>query len=303
MFSSLYRGPRGTKRPSSEGHRAGSAFTLIELLVVIAIIAILAAILFPVFAQAREKARQAACLSNTKQIALGIMQYAGDYDELLPVIGDGNQCRGRWQWQLYPYVKNGDVYTCPNLPDNKWSATTSVATDPNNQPCSAATGNMSVSGYGWNGALCYDYRNDPTHKPISPGFSLADIKKPAETLIVGDVSFEGKGGYYMYAQNPKYAQDTSIAGTTSPMNPWFYANFRHNKAKTIPLVVSSVTYALPVEGRANFTFLDGHSKSLDVNTAFQESKDASGSYKEDGYALSAKETNGYDSHYTLWNMY
>ncbi|WP_395141887.1 type II secretion system protein [Armatimonas sp.] len=62
-------------------------FTLIELLVVIAIIAILAAILFPVFAQARDKARATACLSNTKQLSLGVMMYAQDYDETLPVIG------------------------------------------------------------------------------------------------------------------------------------------------------------------------------------------------------------------------
>ena len=61
------------------------AFTLIELLVVIAIIAVLAAILFPVFAQAREKARQTACLSNMRQMTLGVMMYAQDYDETLPL--------------------------------------------------------------------------------------------------------------------------------------------------------------------------------------------------------------------------
>ena len=90
-------------------------FTLIELLVVIAIIAILAAILFPVFAQARDKARAAACLSNTKQLSLGVLLYGQDYDEILPVIGYNQQCRGRWQWQIYPYVKNQSVFTCSNI--------------------------------------------------------------------------------------------------------------------------------------------------------------------------------------------
>jgi prepilin-type N-terminal cleavage/methylation domain-containing protein len=73
-------------------HRVSRAFTLIELLVVIAIIAILAAILFPVFAQARERARMSVCLSNTRQIGTGMMMYVQDYDETYPYIrfhGDG----------------------------------------------------------------------------------------------------------------------------------------------------------------------------------------------------------------------
>src|SRR6186997_1566649 len=88
----------------SENRRRG--FTLIELLVVIAIIAILAAILFPVFAQAREKARQAACMSNTKQIGIALMMYTQDFDELLPMGGwSGTGGIGsRWYRDLYPYV-------------------------------------------------------------------------------------------------------------------------------------------------------------------------------------------------------
>jgi len=98
-------------------------FTLIELLVVIAIIAILAAILFPVFAKAREKARQTSCLSNVKQLSLGILMYGQDYDERymhggyaipgMPLGSQGtNVCW--WRFLLQPYVKNWQIFICPS---------------------------------------------------------------------------------------------------------------------------------------------------------------------------------------------
>ncbi|HVK04474.1 MAG TPA: DUF1559 domain-containing protein [Armatimonadaceae bacterium] len=99
----------------------GAGFTLIELLVVIAIIAILSAILFPVFAKAREKARQTACLSNTKQIGLALNMYVTDYDETLPPRYQRNFSmpapqQSTWRVLLYPYVKNAGVFTCPSNP-------------------------------------------------------------------------------------------------------------------------------------------------------------------------------------------
>ena len=86
-----------------------TGFTLIELLVVIAIIAILAAILFPVFAQARDKARQTSCLSNAKQIGVGVMMYTQDYDEMYPTIDFG-----KYLVTIQPYVKNEQIWECPS---------------------------------------------------------------------------------------------------------------------------------------------------------------------------------------------
>jgi prepilin-type N-terminal cleavage/methylation domain-containing protein/prepilin-type processing-associated H-X9-DG protein len=102
-------------------------FTLIELLVVIAIIAILAAILFPVFARAREKARQTSCLNNIKQIGLAAMMYVQDYDERFMACWNGPQVPGvrgetclGWQHVIYPYIKNSQLAICPSYDANTW---------------------------------------------------------------------------------------------------------------------------------------------------------------------------------------
>lgn len=117
--------------------RRSSGFTLIELLVVIAIIAILAAILFPVFAQARESARKTSCLSNTKQIGLAMMMYATDYDEIPPETGWDGPCSSpvpnasgfyavgdayfsgvfSFPMAAQPYIKNWNIFSCPSDPD------------------------------------------------------------------------------------------------------------------------------------------------------------------------------------------
>lgn len=111
-----------TKRDKRSTQRARPAFTLIELLVVIAIIAIIAAILFPVFARARENARRTSCQSNLKQIGLGLLQYQQDYDEKNPNRANGNPqstCGGVgncliWYEVVQPYVKSRQLFVCPS---------------------------------------------------------------------------------------------------------------------------------------------------------------------------------------------
>src|SRR6185503_3415365 len=98
--------------------RVRRAFTLIELLVVIAIIAILAAILFPVFAAAREKARQATCASNTRNLGAALLVYAGDHDEQLVLAAYSTDGFGFVTWHnlLDPYVRNQSLWHCPSSP-------------------------------------------------------------------------------------------------------------------------------------------------------------------------------------------
>ncbi len=141
-------------------------FTLIELLVVIAIIAILAAILFPVFAKAREKARQTSCLSNAKQLALGLYMYVQDYDEVLPYCFSSDGYPGYtwyryWYEQAEPYIKNTQIFSCPssgvqyNYPSRR------------------------TADYGWN------QRHMPYRYPYN-ALSLGSMQSPAQVLIFCD---------------------------------------------------------------------------------------------------------------------
>jgi prepilin-type N-terminal cleavage/methylation domain-containing protein/prepilin-type processing-associated H-X9-DG protein len=218
-----------------------SGFTLIELLVVIAIIAILAAILFPVFAQAREKARSISCLSNTKQIGTGYMMYLQDYDETFPPhvsertapAGTPDTAAARapfsYKFKLDPYVKNQQVYKCPS--GLQWPAPSAgkwFTTDYGNNHNEANLPGASKQAW-------YQANPDFGFNETTP---IATIASPAQFIVIGDAGraagTPSRGG--MYPQ-PWAFDDSGLA--ESSQQGRFLA--RH-------------------QGGGNLAYGDGHSK-------------------------------------------
>ncbi|HSV72816.1 MAG TPA: prepilin-type N-terminal cleavage/methylation domain-containing protein [Chthonomonadales bacterium] len=201
--------------------RRRNAFTLIELLVVIAIIAILAAILFPVFAQAREKARQTSCLSNLKQTVTAWLMYAQDYDEMVcPSYYYSADWRWEYAWDftldwgagatpvatlgfIGPYTRSGQLHRCPSFTGNAWG--------------------RPYSGYGYNAT----YVGGDVFAGV-PACTLAQITDPAGTVVFADAGFGNPVNAANYLRAP-----------SDPLFNWGKVHFRHT-------------------GAANAAYADGH---------------------------------------------
>ena len=222
-------------------------FTLIELLIIIAIIAILTAILFPIFAQAREKARAISCLSNTRQLGTSIDIYLQDFDESGPIGVDDRAHADGWAGQVYPYVKNTAIFRCPD-------------DDP-----------KSIVSYAYNSNFTYPqgYIWDGNHVPNS--HALAELAAPSTTVLLSEAAnnyFAGIGWYSaaLLSQGVDYGSPGgdglgSAVGIGTP-NEW-----------TVPWATGYPSNATPnydvnlftkPEGRhsigANYVLADGHAK-------------------------------------------
>ena len=279
----MHRTNRAPGRGAFAPRKTG--FTLIELLVVIAIIAILAAILFPVFAQAREKARAISCLSNVKQITLGIIMYQQDFDETIPFNRECNNpgspyvcIAGRsilgWVDLVDPYVKNRQVFKCPSDP-MKQVAYPAGTLD--------MQGNPATRGHVWMGGATgsaggewqtsYARNNNLANNGTSTA-TLAAIQYPTTTVLLlefaansggGDNGNEhGHGSPYTVVRSTKYTSVTpdgvpcagydSTNATNDQTN--FFGNLLPEQQANERAQLSSARHS----GGGNYGFVDGHAK-------------------------------------------
>ncbi|BCM91758.1 hypothetical protein IAD21_03633 [Abditibacteriota bacterium] len=215
-------------------------FTLIELLVVIAIIAILAAILFPVFARARENARRSSCQSNLKQIGLGLFQYTQDYDERLPgswITNVNDPAYSRWMDVTQPYLKSTQIFNCPSDSVNKPFVTA------NSFPITGRTATQ-LGSYGMN--ISY-WDNADAYQGLQDNIAISRIASTATTVFAADAGNNVNGEIAW--QN--------VADTNDP-------NFIKNTANPPSLGLGAPALARHLE-TINTLFCDGHVKSMKID--------------------------------------
>lgn len=290
-------------------------FTLIELLVVIAIIAILAAILFPVFAQAREKARQTKCLNNCKQIGLGIVMYVNDWDETFPRMDDciepnpipyqprARGCTGpwgqrvnhyKWQYWIWPYVKNIDIFFCP-----------SRSYDPEywEQSAEIFKGGYSLALH-ITGATNTWQQNPPDFRNSFLGGNMAGVLRPAETMILMEDTFPAVR-HYVGRPRPN-----RIAYPMAHRHLWLHW-FTNGRLRE-PFVKENA----PHNEGIIITYVDGHAKWMQVREFLAKSPTcqdftpcpiAEGSGMPGGMALTFSNSEGavmeWRGDWPLWGLY
>lgn len=236
-------------------HKIRSGFTLIELLVVIAIIAILAAILFPVFAQAKEAAKRTACLSNAKQTCLALLMYTNDYDDVTPTVvewvnGSGVSIIDYWQLEM-PYVKSEPLFFCP---DDNVKGCDSLEGLPN----ATGPGDPCIS-YGSNWGPVQDFNQGtgeaglygpfvflPTNGGFTyyaPGIPTTQVVSPAQMFSSGDS-----------ADTPWYTLSVG-----SILSRYYYSAWAGG-GNTATAVTSN--QQLRHAGRFDMSFVDGHAKNM-----------------------------------------